>query len=67
MCASFSYFCNLIKTISPMKQVYRSIFTLFIFSILSQNLSAQYGTQFENRGFEQWTSRGVNAESEPVH
>jgi hypothetical protein len=50
-----------------MKQVYRSIFTLFIFSILSQNLSAQYGTQFENRGFEQWTSRGVNAESEPVH
>ena len=67
MCASFSYFCNFIKIILPMKQVYRSIFTLFIFSILSQNLSAQYGTQFENRGFEQWTSRGVNAESEPVH
>lgn len=50
-----------------MKQVYKSIFTLFIFSIFGQNLSAQYGTQFENRGFEQWTSRGVNAESEPVH
>lgn len=42
-----------------------SIFTtsLFIFSFLSINLTAQYGPQFDNRGFEQWTNRV----SEPTH
>lgn len=37
--------------------------SLFIFSFLSLNLSAQYGPQFDNRGFEQWTNRV----SEPTH
>lgn len=46
-----------------MNQIYRIVFTLFIINFLSINLSAQYGPQFDNRGFEQWTNR-VN---EPVH
>lgn len=50
-----------------MKRIYRNIFTLFTFSFLSLSLSAQYGPQFENRGFEEWTSRGANAVDEPVH
>lgn len=37
--------------------------SLFVFSFLSLNLSAQYGPQFDNRGFEQWTNRV----SEPTH
>ena len=37
---------------------------LLIFSIFSLNLSAQYGPQLDNRGFEQWTNRLV---SEPTH
>ncbi len=37
--------------------------SLFVFSFLSLSLSAQYGPQFDNRGFEQWTNR-VN---EPTH
>lgn len=37
--------------------------SLFVFSFLSINLSAQYGPQFDNRGFEQWTNRV----SEPTH
>ena len=37
--------------------------SLFVFSFLSLNLSAQYGQQFDNRGFEQWTNRV----SEPTH
>ena len=41
----------------------RFISIIFIFSILSINLQAQYGPQIENRDFEQWTNRV----SEPVH
>ena len=37
--------------------------SLFVFSFLSISLSAQYGPQFDNRGFEQWTNRV----SEPTH
>lgn len=39
------------------------ITSLFIFSFLSINLTAQYGPQFDNRSFEQWTNRV----SEPTH
>ena len=46
-----------------MKSIFIGIFSLFVFSFLSLNLSAQYGPQFDNRGFEQWTERV----SEPVH
>ena len=45
-----------------MKRILIAISSLFIFSFLSLNLSAQYGPQFNNRGFEQWTDRV----SEPV-
>lgn len=45
-----------------MKRILITIFSLFIFSFLSLDLSAQYGPQFNNRGFEQWTDRV----SEPV-
>ena len=50
-----------------MSKIRKSIFTLFIFSFLSLNLSAQYGPQFDNRGFEQWTTREEYSVSEPVH
>ena len=40
---------------------------LLISSIISVNLSAQYGSQLDNRGFEEWTSREENAVDEPVH
>ena len=46
-----------------MKRFLILISNLFIFSFLSLNLSAQYGPQFDNRGFEQWTTRV----SEPTH
>ena len=45
--------------------IYTSI--LFVFSFLNISLSAQYGPQFDNRDFEQWTTRNENAVSEPVH
>ena len=50
-----------------MNHIHKSIFTLFIFSFLSLDLSAQFGPQFDNRGFEQWTTREENSVSEPVH
>jgi len=46
-----------------MKRLFVFIISLFIFNILSLNLSAQYGPQFDNRGFEQWTNRA----NEPSH
>lgn len=46
-----------------MKHPFRILLTVLFFSFLCQNLSAQYGDQFENRGFEQWTDRV----SEPSH
>ena len=50
-----------------MNHIHKSIFILFIFIFLSFNLPAQYGPQFDNRGFEQWTTREVTSVSEPVH
>lgn len=50
-----------------MKHFVNSILTLFFFSLLSLNLSAQYGPQFENRGFEQWTTREATSVNEPTH
>lgn len=46
-----------------MKRILITICSLFVFCFLTLNLSAQYGPQFDNRGFEQWTDRV----SEPVH
>ena len=45
----------------------KSISILFIISMLSTTLFAQYGPQFDNRGFEQWTTREIESVSEPVH
>lgn len=42
-------------------------FMLFVFSALNLSLFAQDVTQFDNPGFEQWTSREAQAVSEPVH
>ena len=46
-----------------MKRILVTVFSLFIFGLFSINLSAQYGPQFDNRGFENWANRV----SEPVH
>jgi uncharacterized repeat protein (TIGR02543 family) len=40
---------------------------LVTISMLSTTLFAQYGPQFDNRGFEQWTTRETESVSEPVH
>lgn len=43
---------------------------LILFAIcilLSLSLSAQYVTQFDNPGFEEWTTRGTESISEPIH
>lgn len=50
-----------------MKQIFKCIFILFVFNVLSSGLFAQYGPQMDNCGFEQWTSRGKRSVSEPVH
>ena len=50
-----------------MKKFHKSHFLLFVFSISTMTLFAQYGPQFDNRGFEQWTTREAESVSEPVH
>jgi len=42
---------------------FRTTLLFFVFCFISLNLTAQYGPQFDNRGFEQWTNRA----SEPTH
>ena len=46
-----------------MKNKLKFLSILLIISFISLNLSAQYGPQLDNRGFEQWTNRV----SEPTH
>lgn len=50
-----------------MRYIIKSISFSFILSFLSIKLFAQYGPQFDNRGFEQWTTRDEYSVSEPVH
>ena len=50
-----------------MKHIIVCFLSLFIFSFINLGLLAQNGLQFDNRGFEQWTSRNENAVSEPSH
>lgn len=50
-----------------MKKSNRTFAMLFAFSMMTTALSAQYGPQFTNSGFEEWTSRETDAVSEPVH
>lgn len=45
----------------------KSLFLLFIFIISTTVLFAQYGSQFDNNGFENWTTRVTETVSEPVH
>lgn len=45
-------------------------YTLFFLALIlmtSQQLFAQNGLQFDNPGFEDWTSRDIDAVTEPVH
>jgi len=49
------------------KYFIKSISILFTISMLSTTLFAQYGPQFDNRGFENWTTREIESVSEPVH
>ena len=46
-----------------MKHICKQLLSFLVFSILGTQLYAQYGPQFDNRDFEQWTNRV----SEPVH
>jgi hypothetical protein len=64
---SFSYFRNPKTKPQIMRYIIKSISFSFILSFLSLNLFAQYGPQFDNRGFEQWTTRDEYSVSEPVH
>ena len=50
-----------------MKHICKNLFTLLVLSFLGTGLYAQYGPQFENRDFEQWTTRDEQSVSEPVH
>ena len=50
-----------------MNYLIKRAFILFVFSILTTSLIAQYGPQFPNRGFEDWTTRAESSVSEPVH
>lgn len=50
-----------------MRLIFTKISTLLLFSLLSFNLMAQFGPQFENRGFENWTTREIESSNEPVH
>lgn len=40
----------------------KNVFTFLFFSFLSFNLNAQYGPQFDNRGFEDWTTRDKSSD-----
>ena len=40
---------------------------LFTISMLGTTLFGQYGPQFDNRGFENWTTRETESVNEPVH
>ena len=40
---------------------------LFTISMLGTTLFGQYGPQFDNRGFENWTTRETESANEPVH
>ena len=47
---------------------FRKLLSFLLVSFLfSLNVSAQFGPQFENRGFENWTTRETESVSEPVH
>lgn len=50
-----------------MRPIFTKISTLLLFSLLRFNLTAQFGPQFENRGFESWTTRELESVNEPVH
>lgn len=50
-----------------MEHFFRKSAIILAISLLSQNLFGQYGPQFDNRGYEQWTSRSEDAVAEPVH
>lgn len=46
---------------------FKNLFSLLLVLFFSSNVFAQFGPQFENRGFENWTTRDENSVNEPVH
>ncbi len=64
---------SFLKTYQIMNNLYRSLFLSFIFIMFTLTISAQYGPQFDNPGFENWTTREIvtideiRSVSEPVH
>ena len=72
--SSFSLLLHsFLKTYQIMNNIYRSLFLSFIFIMFTLTISAQYGPQFDNPGFENWTTREIvtideiRSVSEPVH
>ena len=72
--SSFSLLLHsFLKTYQIMNNLYRSLFLSFIFIMFTLTISAQYGPQFDNPGFENWTTREIvtideiRSVSEPVH
>lgn len=50
-----------------MQQSVRKLLFFALLSFANASLFAQYGTQFDNRGFENWTTRDIESCSEPEH
>ena len=50
-----------------MQKSSKKFFLIALLCFASANLFAQYGTQFDNRGFENWTTRETESCNEPVH
>lgn len=50
-----------------MQKSSKKFFLITLLCFASANLFAQYGTQFDNRGFENWTTRDIESCDEPVH
>ena len=50
-----------------MQQSGKKLLFITLLSFASASLFAQYGTQFDNRGFENWTTRNTESCNEPEH
>lgn len=50
-----------------MNKFFKSGLSIMLFSMLGFNLFSQNGTQFDNPGFEQWTTRETTEINEPIH
>lgn len=53
--------------LNHMQQSFRKLMLIALLCFANASLFAQYGTQFDNRGFENWTTRDMESCNEPVH